>query len=279
MITEKTLNNIVIKPLVNSNNLDESKIKGGKYIPEVTPIVYICSRRKSGKTSVLAEILRKTTDKKTTFWCFVPTAKVDPSWIQIIQILRDRGNTVNVFDSFMEGKTNILDEIIQDLSSPEEEEEKQSSAMTLQSITTIQPKIVFPGSEEKEKRKYEYKPKKEAPLHCFVIDDNSNELKNPALLSLCKKNRHLKASVYISSQYCNDLLPQTLKQVSFTILFRSHTREKLEHIHKMLDLAIDLEKFFDIYDYATKEPFNFLFIDMKNQSFRKNFNKELTYDI
>ena len=274
MITEKTLNNIVIKPLVNSNNLDETKIKGGKYIPEVTPIVYICSRRKSGKTSVLAVIIRKTTYKKTTFWCFVPTARVDPSWIQIINILRERGNTVNVFDSFMEGKTNILDEIITDLSSPIEEQEKESPPTTAPQL-----KISFPGSEEKEKRKYEYKPKKEAPLHCFVIDDNSNELKNPALLSLCKKNRHLKASVYISSQYCNDLLPQTLKQVSFTILFRSHTREKLEHIHKMLDLSIDLEKFYDIYDYATSEPFSFLFIDMKNQSFRKNFNKELNYDI
>jgi hypothetical protein len=278
MITEKTLNNIVIKPLVNTNNLDESKIKGGKYIPEVTPVVYICSRRKSGKTSVFAEINRKTTDKKTTFWLFVPTARVDPSWVQIIQILRDRGNTVNVFDSFMEGKTNILDEIITDLSSPEVEEDKPSVTMTLQSVGTIHPKIVYPGSDEKEKRKYEYKPKKEAPLHCFCVDDNAGELKNTALLSLCKKNRHLKCSVYISSQYCNDLLPQTLKQVSFTILFRSHTREKLEHIHKMLDLSIDLEKFFDIYDYATSEAFNFLFIDMKNQTFRKNFSKELTFD-
>lgn len=278
MISEKTLNNITVKPLVNANQLDETKIKGGKLIPEVAPVVYICSRRKSGKTSVLAEILRKTTDKKTTFWLFVPTHRIDPSWIQIIEILRDRGNTVNVFDSFMEGKTNILDEIIADLSSPEEEE-KDSPAMTLQSITTIQPKIVFPGSEEKEKRKYDYKPKKSAPVHCFVVDDNSNELKNPALLSLCKKNRHLKASVYISSQYCNDLLPQTLKQVSFAILFRSHTRDKLEHIHKMLDLSIDLNKFFHIYDYATEAPFNFLYIDMKNQTFRKNFNKELNYDI
>ena len=276
MISEKTLNNITIKPLVNANQLDETKIKGGKMIPEVAPVVYICSRRKSGKTSVLAEILRKTTDKKTTFWLFVPTHNVDPSWIQIIKLLRDRGNTVNVFNSFMEGKTNILDEIVNDLSSPEEEE-KEAPSVTLQSITSIQPKIFVSAVEEK--RKYEYKPKKVAPIHCFVIDDNSNELKNPALLSLCKKNRHLKASVYISSQYCNDLLPQTLSQVSFTILFRSHTREKLEHIHKMLDLSIDLEKFFSLYDYATAEMFNFLYIDMKNQTFRKNFNKELNYDI
>jgi hypothetical protein len=56
------------------------------------------------------------------------------------------------------------------------------------------------------------------------------------------------------------------------------TRSQLEHIHKMLDLAIDLEKFYDIYDFATKEPFSFMYVDMKNQSFRKNFNRELKYD-
>lgn len=278
MISEKTLNNITVKPLVDANVLDETKIRGGKLFKEIYNVTYLCSRRKSGKTSVLAEIMKKTTDKKTTFWLFVPTHKIDPSWIQIIDILRDRGNTVNVFDSFMAGKINILDEIVADLSSPPEEEEKPSASMTLQSIGTIHPKIVYPGSEEKEKRKYEYKPKKLAPLHCFVVDDNSQELKNFALMSLCKKSRHLKASVYISSQYCNDLMPGVLKQLSYFICFRSMTRDKLEHIHRQLDLSIDLEQFYDIYDFATKDEYNFLYIDMRNQTFRKNFNKELTFD-
>lgn len=277
MISEKTLNNITVKPLVDANVLDETKIRGGKFFKEIYNVTYLCSRRKSGKTSVLAEIMKKTTDKKTTFWLFVPTHKIDPSWIQIIDTLRDRGNTVNVFDSFMSGKTNILDEIVADLSSPPEEEEKPSASISLLNITSIQPSIVRPKATE-EKRKYEYKPKKLAPLHCFVIDDNSQELKNPALMSLCKKSRHLKASVYISSQYCNDLMPGVLKQLSYFICFRSMTRDKLEHIHRQLDLSIDIEKFYDIYDFATKDEYNFLYIDMRNQTFRKNFNKELTFD-
>lgn len=277
MITEKTLNNIVIKPLVDANVLDETKIRGGKLFKEIYNVTYLCSRRKSGKTSVLAEIMKKTTDKKTTFWLFVPTHKIDPSWIQIIETLRDRGNTVNVFDSFMEGKTNILDEIVADLSSPPEEEEKPSASTSLLNITSIQPSILRPKAIE-EKRKYEYKPKKTAPLHCFAVDDNSQELKNSALMSLCKKSRHLKASVYISSQYCNDLMPGVLKQLSYFICFRSMTRDKLEHIYRQLDLSIDLEKFYDIYDFATKDEYNFLYIDMRNQTFRKNFNKELTFD-
>lgn len=272
MIKENTLNNISIKPLVNANALDESKVKGGKMFPDPYNVTYLCARRKSGKTSVIAEILKKTSDKKTTFWLFVPTSRVDPSWKTIIERLENRGNTVNVFDSIMEGKTNLLDEIVADLSMGEEEQKDEPKPQP------APVKIMF-DVPETEKKKYEYKPKKLAPEHIFVFDDISQELKNVGLLALLKKSRHLKSAVYISSQYVNDLPPQALKQLSYFLCFRSMTRDKLEHIHRMLDLAIDIDKFYEIYDYATKDLYNFLYVDMKNQSFRKNFSKELNYEI
>lgn len=271
MIKENTLNNISIKPLVNANALDESKVKGGKMFPDPYNVTYLCARRKSGKTSVIAEILKKTSDKKTTFWLFVPTSRVDPSWKTIIERLENRGNTVNVFDSIMEGKTNLLDEIVADLSVGDEPPKKEEPVKA-------PVKIMF-DVPETEKKKYEYKPKKLAPEHIFVFDDISQELKNVGLLALLKKSRHLKSAVYISSQYVNDLPPQALKQLSYFLCFRSMTRDKLEHIHRMLDLAIDIDKFYEIYDYATKDLYNFLYVDMKNQSFRKNFSKELNYEI
>jgi len=270
MIKENTLNNISIKPLVNANALDESKVKGGKMFSDPYNVTYLCARRKSGKTSVIAEILKNTSDKKTTFWLFVPTSRVDESWKTIIKLLEDRGNTVNVFDSIMEGKTNLLDEIVADLSVGDEPPKKEEPVKA-------PVKIMF-DIPESEKKKYEYKPKKLAAQHIFVFDDISQELKNPALLALLKKSRHLKAAVYVSSQYLLDLNPAALKQLSYFLCFRSMTQDKLEHIHKMLDLSIDLEKFYEIYDYATKEPYNFLYIDMKNQTFRKNFSKELNYE-
>jgi hypothetical protein len=273
MIQETVLNNISVKPLVNGNAIDEKKIKGAAIFPTLYDVVYLSARRRSGKTSVLAEILKKTSDRKTVFWLFVPTSRVDESWKTIIALLESRGNTVNVFDSIMEGKTNLLDEIVTDLSVGDEPPKKEEP----QQIQGAGVKVMF-EPKESEKKKYEYKPKKIAPAHIFVFDDISQELKNPALASLTKKSRHLKASVYISSQYLVDCTPMVLKQLSYFICFRSMTRQQLEHIHKMLDLAIDLEKFYDIYDFATKEPFSFMYVDMKNQSFRKNFNKELKYD-
>jgi len=268
MIKETTLNNISIKPLVNANLLEEKLVKGGSMFLDPYNVTFLSARRKSGKTSVIAEILKKTSDKKTIFWFFVPTSRVDESWKTIIKTLQDRGSTVNVFDSIMEGKTNLLDEIVTDLSVGEEVVEKSKPE-------THVVKLLF-GIPESEKKKYEYKPKKLAPEHIFVFDDISNELNK--VTSLLKKSRHLKASVYISSQYVMDLQPQALKQLSYFLCFRSMTRDKLEHIHKMLDLSIDIEKFFDIYDYATMDNFNFLYVDMKNQSFRKNFSKELNYE-
>ena len=267
MIREKTLNNIVVKALVNADNVDIAKIKGGNLFPELYNVTYLCARRKSGKTSVLAEILKRTSDKKTTIWVFCPTHRLDPSWVQIIQMLTDKGCQVNAFDSIMEGKTNLLDEIMADLSMVDEPKKDDQQKIILPV------KILFEVPEEKKKK--EYKPKKLAPKHIFVFDDISQELKNVGLLALMKKSRHFLASVYISSQFIHDLLPQSLKQLSYFICFRSMTREKLEHIYKMLDLSVDLEKFYDIYDFATKEPYSFMYCDMKNQTYRKNFNKVL----
>jgi hypothetical protein len=271
MIKESTLNNISVKPLVSIPQTDISKVKGGALFPNPFNVTFLCAKRKSGKTSVLANILQKTCDKKTTFWVFCPTTKVDSSWISLIEILEAKGNNVNVFDSIMDGKVNLLDEIVTDLSNPE--------PIVDCKIAKEVSKCNF-GDDLKEKKKYEYKPKKVAPTHIFVFDDISNELKNPSLVALCKKSRHFKASVYISSQYVNDLQPQSIKQLDYFLCFRSFSRDKLEHIHKLLDLTINIDKFYDIYDYCFADPkgYDFLYIDTRNQEFRKNFNKKLVLE-
>jgi len=271
MIKEQTLNNIVVKPLVNTvGNIDVTKIKGGKLIPTVYNCTFLCAKRASGKTSTLAEILLRTSDKKTTFYVFCPTTKVDSSWITLIDKLESRGNIVNVFDSIMEGKVNLLNEIMADLSIPED------SMIKTEEEQPTGPKINF--GDEIKKKKQEYKPKKVAPKHIFVFDDISGELKNPSVASLLKKSRHFLSAVYISSQYVMDLLPMSIKQLDYFLCFRSFSRDKLEHIYKLLDLSIGLEKFIDIYDYCFSDPkerFSFLYINVRDQTFRKNFNKKL----
>lgn len=273
MIREETLNNVVVKPLVNTvGNIDITKVKGGKLIPTVYNCTFLCAKRASGKTSTLAEILLRTSDKKTQFYVFCPTTKVDSSWITLIDKLESRGNVVNVFDSIMDGKVNLLNEIMADLSIPEESKIKADDDET----KPLGIKLNF--GDEIKKKKQEYKPKKIAPKHIFVFDDISGELKNPALVSLLKKSRHFLSAVYISSQYIHDLQPQSIKQLDYFLCFRSFSADKLEHIYKLLDLSIGLDKFVNIYEYCFRDPndrFSFLYIDVRNQKFRKNFNKNL----
>jgi hypothetical protein len=275
MIKEQTLNNIVVKPLITITANDENKVKGGKLFKNPYNCTFLCAKRKSGKTSVLAHILQKTADKNTKFWIFCPTTKVDASWISLLQILEGRGNEVNVFDSIMDGKVNLLDEIVNDLSNPEPEKQVQQEG------SGVRKTIIGFGNDIKEKKKQEYKPKKIAPKHIFVFDDISQELKNSGLVSLCKKSRHFLASVYISSQYIHDLQPQTIKQLDYFLCFKSFSRDKLEHIYKLLDLTMELDKFYNIYDYCfeNSKGYDFLYIDVRNQEFRKNFNKKLNLDL
>lgn len=271
MIKEETLNNIIVRPLVSINNNDESKVKGGKLFSNPYNCTFICAKRKSGKTSTLAHILQKTSDKKTVFWIFCPTTKVDTSWISLIKILEEKGNVVHVFDSIMDGKINLLNEIINDLSNPEPIEKKTDKPAPL---------IIKIKTEEDVKQKKEYKPKKLAPKHIFVFDDISNELKNVSVSTLLKKSRHFQSAVYVSSQYANDLQPMSIKQLDYFLCFKSFSRDKLEHIHRLLDLSIDLNQFYNIYDFCfeNSKGYDFLYIDVRNQLYRKNFNKAIVMD-
>ena len=278
LIKESKINNIEVKPIVNGNASDITKIKGYKLFPTNYWNLFICSRKRSGKTSLINLITDKCVDKKTTFWVFCSTYKIDPNWIEIIKKLEEKGNIVNCFDSITEGKTNLLDEILDGLSNDVEEEEKEPDTITIQ---TAKPnsKIDFGSSGSSEKKKKEYKPKKLSPKNMFIFDDISSQLKNPAVSRLLKQHRHSNSSVIISSQYLHDIRPESTLQIDYFIAFRSFSQEKLEYIHRVLDLSIEFNAFWDAYKYATEKPYSFLYLNVRTEELRSNFNKVLTFDI
>ncbi len=270
MITETKLNSIGdIKPIILGAGADPSKVKFGQVFGNPYNTTFLCAKRKSGKTSVLGEILNKTINKNTVIWIFCPTTNVDNSWKEIIRRLNDKGNIVNVFDSLKDGKINQLDKIIDELAKGDIEDDSPKPKIK---------KLICCNNDKEEETKREYKPKKISPEHIFIIDDLSHELKNPAIYKLLKNGRHLKASCYISFQYPLDILPAGWKNCEYAICFKSFSEDKLEHIYKQLDLTIPLDTFINIYKHVMKDnKFDFLFIDAKNEKFRKNFNKELNF--
>ena len=274
MIKESKLSGIGdVKPIVNAIGDDPSKVKFGNVLSNPYNTTFLCAKRKSGKTSVLAEILDKTSNKNTIFWVFCPTTNIDDSWKSIITKLQNKGCLVNVFDSIMEGKRNQLNEIVDALSKGCDNDEPE--------IKPIK-KLICDSVQEDQKERKERKPKKISPEYIFCFDDISSELKNPAVNKLLKMSRHLKASVYLSFQYAHDIAPMAWVQAQYCILFKSFSEEKLQHVYKYLDLSLDFEKFKELYQYVMKDNggvnYNFLFIDVKNQLYRKNFNKQLSLE-
>jgi hypothetical protein len=273
MIKETKLNNVTVKPIVDCNPPDITKIKGYKLIPSNYWILFLCSKKKSGKTSLINELCKKCTDKRTVFWIFCGTYKIDTSWIAIIKMLEERGNQVNTFDTIQEGKENVLDTILDGLADESESKEEE----------TPPPAPERPNFElfkqQDGKKKKEYKPKKTASKNMFIFDDISSQLKNPAVARLLKQHRHSGSSVIISSQYLHDIRPESTLQIDYFFAFRSFSIEKLEYIHKVLDLSITFEKFWDMYKYATEQMYNFLYMNVRTEEFRQNFNKKLEFDI
>jgi hypothetical protein len=108
----------------------------------------------------------------------------------------------------------------------------------------------------------------------FVFDDLSGELQNKYISVLLKQNRHYKAKVIISSQYYNDITKQTRQQIDYILLFPKIPIERLETIYSELDLSIQYAIFLKCYQYATKGKYNFLYIDVRDEQLRKNFNQK-----
>lgn len=93
---------------------------------------------------------------------------------------------------------------------------------------------------------------------------------------LCKQSRHTRMMLIFSSQYLHDLPIDCRMNLDFLILFADIGIEKLEKIYKeIINSKIWFDDFLEIYYSCTNEKYNFLYIDINNQKFRHNFNKEI----
>jgi hypothetical protein len=110
----------------------------------------------------------------------------------------------------------------------------------------------------------------------FIVcmDDFSNELKDKRVAHFVKQNRHWKCITVISSQMPLDLDPHSRGQINVWLLYPKIPYDKLEAIHKSANLNIELDEFLELYNIATMEKYNFLYIDADRSEFRLNFDKK-----
>jgi hypothetical protein len=271
-IKVKTINSETVKAIPPPKGLDLRPVRGSSLIPECYANIFLCAKKKSGKTSVIFKLLKGCVGKNTTIIAFVSTLHKDQNWIAMKKYFEEQGVPFVGYTSLAEEGVDHLATLIQSLRHPEVEEEPEEK--------DIPPKKVLfrtdGDEEEKEKKK---KPLKYlSPEYILVFDDLSDELKSKSLVTLLKSNRHMLCRIIISSQYLNDLLPESRKQIDTWLLFKSQPTEKLEQIYKDGDISLPFSTFEKMYKFATKEPYSFFYVDTRSEEYRIGFSKRFVLE-
>ena len=265
----------IVKPIKLDRHVEDKDAKGGDVFSLYSNI-FLCAKKKSGKTSTVYKILKMCCNSKTNIIIFASTVNKDENWKKIVQRF-SKTNNVATYTSLFEDGIDRLKEFIDML----QEEVEESSTEESKSEDEPDPICEFddpPKRRSKKKKRAKQraaKPKRKiAPEYVFVLDDLSTELSKPIISAFVKKNRHFKCKVIISSQWWNDLHSQARQQLDYILLYPKMRKDKLEVIHKEADLAIPLKEFNELYEDATSKQYNFLYVDVRNEKFRRNFTDE-----
>jgi hypothetical protein len=118
------------------------------------------------------------------------------------------------------------------------------------------------------------KAKEEREPVLIVLDDCLDYLKKSKRLdSLPSYSRHYNISIIITSQVFNALPIKLRKNASCYLIARIYNNKDLQNIEE--EIGANFSDFKTNYDKATKEKYNFLFVDNRNIELWRNFDELL----
>lgn len=118
------------------------------------------------------------------------------------------------------------------------------------------------------------KSKEEREPILIVLDDCLDYLKKSKRLdSLPSYSRHYNISIIITSQVYNALPTKLRKNASAYLIARIYNYKDLQNIEE--EIGANFHNFRENYDIATKEKYNFLFVDNREIELWHNFEKLL----
>lgn len=276
------INKVKVKPVLITK-LDETKVAGYKMFSQPYCNVFVVASKNSGKTVLLYNCLKKTVNKYTNVFLFSPTIHKDETYKAIIDMLESKKCNIHTYTDINgnDGENilkNIMDELNQD------EKEKDEVNQPVIEMKPHMPKIQFGESinPEPSERKSPQKSKsrKIYAENIICLDDFGDILRSNTIgiANMLKINRHtLKGKTFILSHYITDIQPASIRQLDYLILFSGQNEDNLMKIYNNLGLQISFDLFVEAYKYATTEKYNFLYVDVKNNKFRKNFNVSIEF--
>lgn len=120
------------------------------------------------------------------------------------------------------------------------------------------------------------KKKKGKPHYCIVFDDCIHVLKSKQaslITKLATQNRHMNiTNIYLLQKY-NTYMPTLIRSnLDCIAFFRTENQAELDSFVK--EIGTDEDKLLSLYEYATAEPYSFLFINMYSSpmKFYKRFD-------
>jgi hypothetical protein len=114
------------------------------------------------------------------------------------------------------------------------------------------------------------KKKKGKPHYCIVFDDCIHVLKSKQanlITKLATQNRHMNiTNIYLLQKY-NTYMPTLIRSnLDCIAFFRTENQAELDSFVK--EIGTDEDKLLKLYEYATAEPYSFLYINMYSTPMR-----------
>jgi hypothetical protein len=266
--------------------------------------VAMIAKKRSGKTQLIYNLLRQLVGKDTDIYVFCSTVNRDATWRQIVNEFQDKGNLVetytSIYDTRMEGKrrrnVDNLKELIDSWAEEEQpkkdkkkkEEPKEEPLRIARPYEDLKVEQLgqghlfhtifrnrnFTRAEKVEPpKKRKRRTKKAYPQKILILDDMSEQLKNPMVASILKKNRHYRMCCIVSTQYPQDILPSARSQINMLMAWKGHAPNKVEVLRRICDVDLDEKQFYDLYRKATEKPYAFMFCDVDAGKIYENFDK------
>lgn len=280
-----------IVPLVGKGKKKRPAL-GYELFPDLKSSIYISASTKSGKTTNIAHIIKHCAGRQTVLYFFVSTIEIDPTYKLIFDYLDSKHIEYHKFTHFVDPDgTNIIDGIIEGLSQADSSEDKNIDVqkpgafykMVNGQIVKVDIYGNIPVDEPPTAKKDDTTPKPyyekhngtvyEVPRYMFIFDDLGDELRKKSIYQLLMKQRQYIAKTILSSQYINNLTPQSINQIDYCIIYGGHNLEQIKELHRKLDLSITLDEFIKLYTYATSVKYSFLWIDRRNMVLKKNYDE------
>lgn len=241
MTVLRTVN--AFRPKVVVAPLDSSKVRGKCLFETCYSNVALIAKKCSGKSNLIYNAVLECAGPNTVVHIFASTVHQDPTYAALTRKL-DRKKIEHTTHSDLGTLASIV-------ASPTED-----------------PEVPPPPGARKDRSGLQ------SPAAIIVLDDMGTALRSPVVTQLLKTNRHHHLKILIGTQHIHDLTPAAIMQLDYCILFAGHPEDKLTRIHQLLDLAVPLPRFLQLYAHATSEAFRPLIVDVRRESYRAGFNKK-----